>query len=197
MRKGEATRSEILRRSAALFNTQGYFGSSLADIMAATGLKKGGIYNHFASKDELALNAFDCLFEAMKSRLLDAVASASSPPEQLLALIDTFCGLRSDPDFQGGCPLLNTAVESDDAHPALRERVHNGFAQWHGLLKRIIGQGIQQGDFRDTLDAGHAATTIIITLEGAMALSGVFGEADPLGVAREHLHRYIDTEMRQ
>ena len=54
MSKGEQTRERILARSAQLFNRQGYFGSSLADIMRETGLEKGGIYNHFSSKEQLA-----------------------------------------------------------------------------------------------------------------------------------------------
>ena len=59
MTKGERTRQEIVRNAAPLFNTKGYEGTSLSDLMAATGLQKGGIYRHFASKEELAAEAFD------------------------------------------------------------------------------------------------------------------------------------------
>lgn len=47
MSKGEQTRAMILEQTALLFSRKGYFGSSLSDIMEATGLEKGGIYNHF------------------------------------------------------------------------------------------------------------------------------------------------------
>src|SRR5438105_3375693 len=59
MRKGEQTREMILERAAPIFNQQGYAGASLSDIMRETGLEKGGIYNHFRGKEELALAAFD------------------------------------------------------------------------------------------------------------------------------------------
>jgi AcrR family transcriptional regulator len=55
MSKGEETKAKILHQAAELFNQQGYAGSSISDIMRVTGLQKGGIYNHFSSKDELAL----------------------------------------------------------------------------------------------------------------------------------------------
>ena len=58
MSKGEQTKELILSQAAVVFNRQGYFGARLDDIMRATGLEKGGIYNHFASKDDLALQAF-------------------------------------------------------------------------------------------------------------------------------------------
>ena len=59
MSKAQQTKARIVRQAAELFNQKGYAGSSIADVMQATGLKKGGIYNHFKSKDELALAAFD------------------------------------------------------------------------------------------------------------------------------------------
>ena len=57
--KGERTREGIVAAAAPLFNQRGYAASSMSDVMAATGLEKGGIYRHFESKDELALAAFD------------------------------------------------------------------------------------------------------------------------------------------
>ena len=45
MSKGANTREEILLRAARVFNTKGYAGAALSDIMQATGLQKGGIYN--------------------------------------------------------------------------------------------------------------------------------------------------------
>ena len=59
MSKGEQTRHMIIERAANVFSRQGYFGSSLSDLIQETGLKKGGIYNHFRGKDDLALAAFD------------------------------------------------------------------------------------------------------------------------------------------
>ena len=53
--KGSATKQRIVEAAAPVFNQRGYWGASMADLMAATGLEKGGIYNHFGSKEALAL----------------------------------------------------------------------------------------------------------------------------------------------
>jgi TetR/AcrR family transcriptional regulator, transcriptional repressor for nem operon len=50
---------EIIRKAAPIFNQKGYDGAALSDLMCATGLEKSGIYRHFASKQELAGDAFD------------------------------------------------------------------------------------------------------------------------------------------
>src|ERR1700732_766746 len=58
VRKGDETRQEIIHKAAPIFNRKGYSGAALSDLMRATGLKKGGIYRHFESKQELAVDAF-------------------------------------------------------------------------------------------------------------------------------------------
>jgi TetR/AcrR family transcriptional repressor of nem operon len=64
MTKGEQTRRRIVEAAAPIFNIRGYEGASLSELMAATGLKKGGIYRHFSSKEELAAEAFDYTWAA-------------------------------------------------------------------------------------------------------------------------------------
>src|SRR5436305_6494764 len=88
MTKGKQTRRKIVAAAAPIFNQRGYEGSSLNDLMEATGLKKGGIYRHFASKEELAAEAFDYTWEAAwNARLLhvDEKANGIDKLKQLIA----------------------------------------------------------------------------------------------------------------
>ena len=59
MRKGEQTRHEIIRKAAPIFNQKSYERAALSDLMEATGLEKGGIYRHFDSKQQVAVEALD------------------------------------------------------------------------------------------------------------------------------------------
>jgi len=68
MSKAQETKMRIIEQAAALFNQQGYAGSSMSDLMR--GLQKGGIYNHFRSKDELALEAFDFAVNRVQSEFM-------------------------------------------------------------------------------------------------------------------------------
>ena len=85
MSKGARTREQIVERAAALFNQHGYHGASISDVMAATGLEKGGIYRHFSSKEELALAAFAYATDKMKERFTSALAGKESSLERLRA----------------------------------------------------------------------------------------------------------------
>src|SRR5215510_1565957 len=130
MTKGELTRKRIVEAAAPIFNQRGYEGSSLNDLMEATGLKKGGIYRHFESKEELAAEAFDYTWEvAMKARLLH-VDEQSSGIDKLKQFIANFVAYRSP--IAGGCPILNTATDADDGNPILRARVAKALRSWLG-----------------------------------------------------------------
>lgn len=196
MSKGEETKEKILQQAAELFNQQGYAGSSISDIMRVTGLHKGGIYNHFKSKDELALQAFDYASAQIKQRYRVAIRSKRHAVERLQAIIGIFRSNIDNPVIKGGCPLLNTAVESDDAHPALRERTQQAMNSWRDLLCRIIQEGIKNGEICSTVDVDEVTTIIISMLEGAVMMSKLYGDSIYLERAIHHLTNYIESQLR-
>lgn len=51
--KGQQTREQLLAAALQQFAAQGYHGTSMRQIAEAAGLAVGGIYNHFASKEEI------------------------------------------------------------------------------------------------------------------------------------------------
>jgi AcrR family transcriptional regulator len=53
LRKGEQTQSRILDAAYALFMEQGYHGTSMRQIVERAGITMGGVYNHFASKEDI------------------------------------------------------------------------------------------------------------------------------------------------
>src|SRR6266404_442071 len=106
MSKGDQTRQRIVAQAASLFNQRGYEGSSMAELMEATGLEKGGIYRHFSNKEELAAEAFDYAWhEALKTRTHD-LGTITNSVDRLKQFIANFIERR--PAIPGGCPLMNT-----------------------------------------------------------------------------------------
>ncbi len=195
MRKGQQTREMILRRAAQLFSCRGYFGSSLSDIMQATGLEKGGIYNHFEGKDDLAIQAFDYAASLMRRRLAAALHIETTARGRLLAHVQAFASEVEDPVLPGGCPLLNTAVEADDAHPALRERVREAMGRWCGSIAQHVREGIASGEIGPEVDAEAVATVLISTLEGALMLTKLYDDPAHMHRAARHLAEYIERQV--
>lgn len=196
MSKGTQTREMILERAAQLFSRQGYFGSSLADIMHETGLEKGGIYNHFSSKEQLALEAFDYAYGLVQQRVRSALYDKKHAVDRLLALIAVFKSIAEDPPVEGGCPVLNTAIEADDAQPALKARAVKAMDNWRDTFHRIIAKGIAKQEVRPEVDADVVATLFISTLEGAIMLSKLYGNTVHIHRAAEHLTHYVESSLR-
>lgn len=184
MSKGERTREQIIERAASLFNQKGYFGASMSDVMQVTGLQKGGIYNHFGTKDELALLAFDYAAGCVQERVERALSGKKSAVRKLVDMANVWRENMLHPTVAGGCPLLNTAVESDDAHPALRERVRRAMDRWREQIHLTVREGIRGGEFPKRTDAEVVATRCVSTLEGGVMLSKLY--RDPV-----HLERAI------
>jgi TetR/AcrR family transcriptional repressor of nem operon len=196
MSKGEQTREMILQRAVPVFNQRGYFGASLSDIMAATGLEKGGIYNHFASKDDLALHAFDYAVGLVEREFAEALQNKPNTVDRLLALVNVFRRLPQGSPVPGGCPVLNTAVEADDAHPLLRQRAQRAMDQWHAFMRRIVVRGIEKGEIRPEVNPDQVATLLIATLEGTVMLSKLYGDSEHMNRTVAFLTDYLETAVR-
>lgn len=193
MSKGARTREQLLEQAAALFNQRGYHGASMSDLMAATGLKKGGIYRHFASKEELLLAAFGYATQKMAQRFTVALAGKQRSLDKLRAIISVYARIPSDPPVPGGCPILNAAVEADDGNPLLRaeaQRVLTGLKQ---TLRSILLSGQERGELARDLDIPAFCDVFIAQLEGAVMLSKLFGTQAPMRHTVEHLTSWVES----
>jgi TetR/AcrR family transcriptional regulator, transcriptional repressor for nem operon len=194
MKKGERTRERIIRQAAPLFNQRGYEGSSMNEIMAATRLEKGGIYRHFSSKQQLAAEAFDYAWaEALKTRRhdLDTVANSVDKLKQFIANFVERRGI-----VPGGCPLLNTAMDSDDGNVVLRARARKALEGWQNFLGSIIAHGIRKGEIRGDVAKTQLANLIIAALEGAVMIGRLEQSVEPLRQAQAHLDAYLESRVR-
>src|SRR5215813_7667356 len=194
-RKGAQTRQRIISEAAALFNRRGYHGGSLQDLMKATGLEKGGIYRHFSSKEELAALAFEHAWrENFDARQTDLDAIPNNV-DKIKQLVTNFVERR--PSIPGGCPLLNTAVDSDDGNPLLRDHARKALKGWQQRMESIVDDGIQAKEVRRGVDGRKVANLIISSLEGALMIARLERSDEALRNAAAHLHAYIESDVRK
>ena len=183
--KGEVTRQRIIEQAAPIFNQRGFEGCSMQDLMEATGLEKGGLYRHFSSKEELAVEALRyALRVAVKTRT-DDLEHIEGSIAKLLFIVQRFVAMPSQ--IPGGCPLMNAAIDADDGNPALRRLACEGIQAWKQRLSTIVDQGICDGEIRYGTEPRQVANTIVATLEGALMISRIEGSKAALQDARKAL----------
>jgi AcrR family transcriptional regulator len=189
--KGEQTRRRILEKAAVLFNQRGFDGLAISELMEATGLEKGGIYKHFASKEELALEAFRFAADWVIEARVGGLEAIDGALPKLRTIIERF--LTEPSPIPGGCPLLNAAVDTDDGNPALRKLARASFVEWRRRIAAIVEQGIASGELRRTADPVQVADAIIAAIEGGLVLSRILGNRTPL----EHVRAPLESMLNQ
>jgi TetR/AcrR family transcriptional repressor of nem operon len=190
MRKGEATRQRIVVQTADLLNTQGYRGTPVSEIMRVAGLQKGGIYRYFESRDALALEAFEFAVARVRKRFLQAIEGKSTAKDKLLALLEVARHAPREEAFRGGCPVMNLAVESDDADPELRDAARRAMRQIIGLFEQVIAECIKQGEFPEG-DARARARMLVASIEGAILLTNLYKDGAYMEAVLDHLERSV------
>ncbi|MGH9246860.1 MAG: TetR/AcrR family transcriptional regulator [Acidimicrobiales bacterium] len=192
--KGERTRQRILDRAGSIFNERGYHTTTLADLQAATGLEKGGLYNHFGSKDDLALAAFDHNVAAVTSRVRNALTETREAVPRLVALIEAYRDFAHKPPFPGGCPILNTAVQAHAAGPKLQARVRDVMDNLlDGTVARIVQRGLERGEIRNGIDPDAVASVMVSSIEGALLLTDMYDDPSHFDRVADHLVEYART----
>jgi TetR/AcrR family transcriptional regulator, transcriptional repressor for nem operon len=195
VRKGEQTRQEIIRKVAPIFSQKGYDGAALSDLMRATGLEKGGIYRHFESKQELAEQAFDHAWKLALDTRFQGTEGIPNSVDRLKQIIRNFRDRRSGL-VPGGCPLLNTAIDSDDGNPRLRAKARRALGWWLDRLESIAKEGQRRNEIRSDVDSATRATLIAMTLEGSLMVGRLQRNEEPVEVGCRHLEEYLELKVR-
>jgi TetR/AcrR family transcriptional repressor of nem operon len=195
MRKGELTRQKIVALAAPVFNRKGFAGAALSDLMEATGLTKGGIYRHFASKEQLAEDSFDYAWKIAMETRFDSTRQIPNAVDRLRQIVCNFRDRRAGL-VPGGCPLLNTAVDSDDGNQQLRSKAQQALKTWLSRMQIIIRAGQRRGEVRADVDPAKLATLIASTLEGSLVLGRLQQDGAPLELACEHLAEHLEAKVR-
>ncbi len=196
MGKAEETRQSIVEKAAVIFNRNGYQRTSMSMLTKAMGLTKGAIYGHFPDKDALAVEAFRHSVRQTSERVRDRLLPLESPVERLRAFARTFLDFYEDTVKSGGCPVLNTAADADDAHPLLHEEVSRVLTAWEERLVAMVAAGKENGELRPDADGRLFATTFIALVEGGILMAKTVGDKRYLERSVEGISLLIDRMVR-
>lgn len=191
IRNPDKTRDRILTKSGVLFNTQGYKATSISDITSATGLTKGAIYRHFKNKAVLEKETLFHLSKIMFEKLRARIKSEQTAGDKLRSVFKYFESYITNPEVKGGCPLMNVAIEADDAHPLLRKEAVKILDMFRDSVITILQNGIKYQQIKKDIDLQFYASLIIASLEGAIMMSKLRGNNEDILRVSKHLDQQL------
>ena len=177
--KAERTKQFIIEQSAPIFNSKGIAGTTIDDILAATKMAKGGIYGNFENKEAISIASVDFLFGKMSAKAYSVISKEKTAVKKLFAFIDL---LKNPlvPFIEGGCPILNFGVDSDNTNPTVKKKVKAMIEGSMTLFIDILKQGIANGELSDELNPEEYCLKVLVMLEGATLVSRVTDSIKPM-----------------
>jgi AcrR family transcriptional regulator len=140
------SRDSILKAAAEIFQEKGYHAASMQDIAEAVALKKGSLYHHVSSKQEILLALLDEALDLIVRRLQPIQLKNISPSNKLRQAMKAYLKFLADQRSLSSVLLLehrSLKPEYKDLHIPQRDRVEQ---IWH----EFISEGISKGEFHST-----------------------------------------------
>ena len=140
-----ARRRDIVDASAGLFQSRGYYATTVGDIADQVGMSKPAIYHYFRSKEEILVY----IHEMIAQRLLDdhqrVRAERPDPVERLRALCESFFAVMTDLQ-----PHVRTFFSFfGEIEGSNREQIESRRRELSDMVEGVVSECIASGRFRD------------------------------------------------
>jgi len=164
-------REKLVTAGLELFHTKGYNACGVLDITNAARVPKGSFYNHFKSKEMLALAVLD-RYQSLLG--LDALQDKSEPPiPRLRSLFERYITLHVKWQFARGCLLGNLGAELSSQSPLVRKALKKHFDRWCGAVAIVLQEAKERGDIAKSHDPQETARFLYNAWQGAVINSKV------------------------
>jgi TetR/AcrR family transcriptional repressor of nem operon len=187
-------KEKIITETLKLFSLKGFLSTSIQDIMGAAHTSKGGLYNHFKSKEDLLSAVLEEARKIWRENNLADLDQIEKPVEKLKKLLENYRDryLKDTTKLPGGCIFVTLSVELDDQRPHLIHEINRGFAGLKTMIKDFLDQGKSAGDLRDDVDTKAVTEMIFSIILGAAVIYGVEKGSSAADNSINAVIRYID-----
>lgn len=192
-KRGIATRRRILEAAAELTYKNGVNGTSVDDVLKASGTGKSQFYHYFASKDALVNE----LIAHQLSHHQGLAALAVGPlrgRRDFSAWLERVVQAYKNGAFPGGCPLGNLTAELSVQNDGVRASLLAIFERWENELTAAFRGMKVNSVLRPDADPVRLAVFCLAAVEGALLLAKNSGSVAPIEAAASELGDLIQLK---
>lgn len=190
-----ALKEKIIHESLKLFSLKGFLSTSTQDIMRVAKTSKGGLYNHFKSKDDIFFSVLSEARKIWRQRNLAGLDQTEKPVAKIKKLLDNYRNryLKDRDMFPGGCVFVALSVELDDQRPLFSKELNEGFIRLKAMIKRLLDQGIASRELRADVNTESVTEMIFSGMIGASVIYGTEKSEAALDRCINALIDYLDS----
>src|SRR6516162_649282 len=175
-----SAREQIVQAGLKCLAKKGFNGVGVQDITDAASVPKGSFYNHFESKEALALQALDRFWQNGAGRRVLLSDTSVEPVERLRRYFHALSDTVVHHNFERGCLIGNFSSELSAQSREIRYRLAEIYAAWSRLIESCVREAAKVGRVQPRLPAATIATFLVNAWEGAVLRSKVEQDKSPL-----------------
>ncbi len=177
--KGQITRARVIRETTTLIHEKGFKGTSISDIIKATGVKKGNLYFHFPNKEAIGI-AFLEEVKAESATFVDDSLHGQTPMQKIANYLDAVFIRHKSMNFVGGCMIGNSALEMGDNNPLFASKIADIFGNWKSAIAEVLSQAKAAGELKIEMEAEILANHMVAVIEGGIMMAKVTKDENDL-----------------
>jgi TetR/AcrR family transcriptional repressor of nem operon len=171
-------REQLIDAAYDRFHEHGFNGSGIKEITDAAGTPKGSFYNHFDSKEAMAVEVMSRYAESRQIRML---ADESVPPvERIRGHFAYMAGGLKHFGYARGCMFGNFGSELSTQSDMIREAVSGGLGRWETLLAAALEEAREAGALKSDVESPVLARFLVGAWEGAALRAKVSRSSEPV-----------------
>ncbi|MDT8328037.1 MAG: TetR/AcrR family transcriptional regulator [Roseovarius sp.] len=151
------------------FWEHGYQGTSMADLVKATGLNRGSLYAAFKDKRNLFIRALRHYDTVYRFAFLQNLREMGDPKASILA---AFTAIETgNEDFPGGCLVVNSTLEVAPHDPEIARLIEASMAKVERFFLDCLNEAEAQGILAPGARTGDIAKVLMGMLVGLLVIT--------------------------
>lgn len=187
--RSSPARERLLDAANRLFYRQGYHPTGINQLIEEADVAKASFYNHFSSKEELALAYIQRRHERWMRALKERVDQKALLQRRIVTVFNCLEEFIRQEDFRG-CGQLNLAAEFPSEEHPIRVQIRKQKRELRAYLQSII-QGPSEPSEEASKEAKQLANSAYLLYEAAMVESQNLGASWPAEAARQAAEQLI------
>lgn len=186
-------RARVLDAAAVSFQSQGYRGSSMQDIVTSAGVTGGALHHHFPTKRDLARAVItERVSGELGATWIAAVEAAPTAAEGIVGVFEDVADALDRRGAVSGCPLGNLSLELSLSDEVLRGAIEDEYRTWRAAIAACLQRDADAGraPFASE-DAAGLADTVVAMFTGAMSIAKAEQGAGSLRACARSLRRMM------
>ncbi len=173
-------KERIIETASDLFYNQGFNQTGINQIIAEAGVAKASMYQHFRSKEDIAVAYLIGRHQMWMGKLEDSVSKKKNSKDKLVASFDYLKEWLDNVNYRG-CGWQNIITDLPIEHDKIRDQ-----AIYHkNELRNWILEKVNEIEGYTAKQAKELADQILILVEGAIILSQIQKDNWPILSAKK------------